>query len=940
MFKEMRMKNSIYVLLIYSIFLTFTALGAGTYVKGPALIEGTTSTVTAAGTTTLTKDSQSLQQFTGVTTQTVTLPDATTIPNGRKIYLFNRSTGAVTINYFGGALAETLAGGQWVISTLYDNSGSAGVWDFASSPGAAATAITSLTGDVTATGPGAAAAVIPAGTINNTRMSNVPTATFKGRVTAGTGVPEDLTGTQATTLLDAFTSGLKGLAPASGGGSINFLRADGTWAPPGAAAGFTIGSLITSGTANGVIYEDATNMIAESSDFQFDGASLILGNETINAHITTPSNPSAGFVKLYFKIDDNLYKLTSAGVETQIGAGGGGLTIGGAITGGTANRILYEGAGNVLAESASLAFDGTTLTGPTNFNMGSGTLSQIRQSGTTVMEWRGSGINYVAFNVPLIDNVGTTNFGAEAGANAYPFLTSYMGIGGLTIGVPYGASRAANVPNYELDVRGGAGDSTIQLSTTLSGSASTDGSIIYQSNTTADLVFHNQENADIVFAGLGGGSNVPLSLRTGGGFSSIQTKDIWPFSNNTYYLGSFVGGNTAPFKAGYINFIGMGYGSEAHPTETTGTIKVKTGTPLTIEADQVFLPNGSASVPILANEVANPNSGIYFTGAGSAFGVGITKLGTQFISFTNPTSVKIDVAGTYGELAHNGTTQIYWDSSGAQLNTFGASAANQTFGRYGGALYPFRQGHIGVDGLALGSVLGAGIFTPNYLLDIRGGAGNATMQLSNTASGISPTDGVKFEFDGANFLIDNQEGGSVEFIADSTVQLTTPDLEIVAVTGSGSFFGMQADVGFEAQINIRSGDIASGGLQLVSRPTSLDAEVNQTENAPLSFWANNTKYWEISNTNGQLGSVVAGAGLAIKEGSNARQDTCTLVAGTCTINNTTVAATDRIYCTGQVSGGVPGGLNVTSRTAATSYVVTSTSVTDTSDIACLLVGAL
>lgn len=35
-----------------------------------------------------------------------------------------------------------------------------------------------------------------------------------------------------TALLDIFASGLKGLVPASGGGTINFLRADGTWANP------------------------------------------------------------------------------------------------------------------------------------------------------------------------------------------------------------------------------------------------------------------------------------------------------------------------------------------------------------------------------------------------------------------------------------------------------------------------------------------------------------------------------------------------------------------------------------------------------------------------------------------------------------------------------------------------------------------------------------
>ncbi len=86
------------------------------------------------------------------------------------------------------------------------------------------------TGDVT----GATALTIANDAVTNAKAANMATATIKGRVTAGTGDPEDLTGTQATTLLDAFTSALKGLAPASGGGTSNFLRADGTWAaPPG-----------------------------------------------------------------------------------------------------------------------------------------------------------------------------------------------------------------------------------------------------------------------------------------------------------------------------------------------------------------------------------------------------------------------------------------------------------------------------------------------------------------------------------------------------------------------------------------------------------------------------------------------------------------------------------------------------------------------------------
>ena len=91
-------------------------------------------------------------------------------------------------------------------------------------------------GDVTSVADGAT--TIAAGVVTNTKLADVATSTLKGRATAGSGAPEDLTGTEATALLDTFTPGAKGLAPASGGGSINFLRADGTWsAPPGAGGG-------------------------------------------------------------------------------------------------------------------------------------------------------------------------------------------------------------------------------------------------------------------------------------------------------------------------------------------------------------------------------------------------------------------------------------------------------------------------------------------------------------------------------------------------------------------------------------------------------------------------------------------------------------------------------------------------------------------------------
>ncbi len=73
--------------------------------------------------------------------------------------------------------------------------------------------------------------------VANAALADMAAARIKGRATAGAGDPEDLTGTQATALLDTFTGTAKGLAPASSGGTANFLRADGIFATPSGSGG-------------------------------------------------------------------------------------------------------------------------------------------------------------------------------------------------------------------------------------------------------------------------------------------------------------------------------------------------------------------------------------------------------------------------------------------------------------------------------------------------------------------------------------------------------------------------------------------------------------------------------------------------------------------------------------------------------------------------------
>lgn len=81
------------------------------------LIEGYTTTATAAGTTTLTVSSNYLQFFTGSTTQTVTMPVVTTLVLGQQWLITNLSTGAVTVQSSGSNAIVVLAGGTSALLT-------------------------------------------------------------------------------------------------------------------------------------------------------------------------------------------------------------------------------------------------------------------------------------------------------------------------------------------------------------------------------------------------------------------------------------------------------------------------------------------------------------------------------------------------------------------------------------------------------------------------------------------------------------------------------------------------------------------------------------------------------------------------------------------------------------------------------------------------------
>ncbi|MCX7646859.1 MAG: phage tail repeat domain-containing protein, partial [Rhodobacteraceae bacterium] len=97
-----------------------------------------------------------------------------------------------------------------------------------------------------------------------------------------------------TALLETFTATAKGLAPASGGGTTNFLRADGTWAaPPGGGTGDVVGPASATNDAL-ARFDGATGKLIQGSALTLSDA-----GELMMPHVASPALPSADHLGLF-----------------------------------------------------------------------------------------------------------------------------------------------------------------------------------------------------------------------------------------------------------------------------------------------------------------------------------------------------------------------------------------------------------------------------------------------------------------------------------------------------------------------------------------------------------------------------------------------------------------------------------------------------------------
>lgn len=146
---------------------------------------------------------------------------------------------------------------------------------------------------------------------------------------------------------------------------------------------------------------------------------------------------------------------------------------------------------------------------------------------------------------------------------------------------------------------------------------------------------------------------------------------------------------------------------------------------------------------------------------------------------------------------------------------------------------------------------------------------------------------------------------------------------------------------------------AAGRFGAAQAPAGVMLVLNYASNANMAaLWTADTDLTVLSGYNQVTAINSSGAGqqvwgpqkitggltadaLKVMEGTNAKQGTATLAAGTVTVANTSVTANSRIFLTCQSLGTVtaPSALAVTARTAGTSFTITASQSTDTSVIA-------
>lgn len=548
-----------------------------------------------------------------------------------------------------------------------------------------------------------------------------------------------------------FTSTVAGYAPASGGGTSNFLRADGTWAVP--AVGSVSANNVTAGTFAGATYTFSNSVtfssgvrvaFGETYKILNSGGTAIdvlsattLGSGVVNSSLTSVGTLTSLSINGDLTVDTATLKVDSANDRVGIGTaspsakfhvsnGSSYFYIYGTSTGDFAAPALaphaVTGDFTVYAGAVGSGTERFKITQAGKVSVGSSVpmTQQFQVQGAIVGGTiNGTGVpNPTGITNQLAFEVRSSQAGAEPAIayhkeNVYTFyLQGQNSTRGLRL---YGPT---NETAPSLFVAGSivAGATTAPNTLYINNTAAADVALFESSQTYSTLAFKSTTNTDTVTIGIDGSGNAAFENKKASASMSFVLKDSTTASRTRLHI--LENGN-----------IGIGTTSPAYRLVVAGTIHSSTG--------GFRFPDGTTqTTAATASQWTTSGSDIYYntgnvgigtTGPANPLDVRGNNSGAVLLRLQNTSATGYSGAHLYD---NSGTIRAHFGWGNASVAAPLTSAAY--FGTIASAPIVFTTADVERVRIVAGGDVGIGTSSPGAKLHVVENGNTAILQSTNS----------------------------------------------------------------------------------------------------------------------------------------------------------------------------------------------------------------